>query len=92
MLISKIISINVGEKSEFHKKVISWIQGTIPFTNCISGEYNDFTEFLINKGASMISTSKNRYHQKNISSNQLFSNLFSKTVTFMKFLREIEFP
>ena len=33
-------------------------------------------------------------HQKNISSNQLFSNLFSKTVTFMKFLpkmREREF-
>ena len=34
-------------------------------------------------------------HQKNISSNQLFSNLFSKTVTFTKFLpkmRESKFP
>ena len=34
-------------------------------------------------------------HQRNISSNQLFSNLFSKTVTFTKFLlkmREREFP
>ena len=34
-------------------------------------------------------------HQKNISSNQLFSNLFSKTVTFTKFLpkmSEREFP
>ena len=34
-------------------------------------------------------------HQKNISSNQLFSNLFSKTVTLTKFLikmREREFP
>ena len=34
-------------------------------------------------------------HQKNISSNQLFRNLFSKTVTFTKFLpkiREREFP
>ena len=28
-------------------------------------------------------------HQKNISSNQLFSNLFSKTVTFTKFLLKI---
>ena len=28
-------------------------------------------------------------HQKNISSNQLFRNLFSKTVTFTKFLPEI---
>ena len=37
-----------------------------------------------------------RSHQKNISSNQLFSNLlFRKTVTFTKFLpkmREREFP
>ena len=34
-------------------------------------------------------------HQKNISLNQLFSYLFSKTVTFTKFLpkmREREFP
>ena len=34
-------------------------------------------------------------HQKNISSNQLFSNLFSKIVTFTEFLpkmREREFP
>ena len=34
-------------------------------------------------------------HQKEISSSQLFSNLFSKTVTFTKFLpkmREREFP
>ena len=34
-------------------------------------------------------------HQRKISSNQLFSNLFSKTVTFTKFLpklREREFP
>ena len=35
------------------------------------------------------------FHRKNISSNQLFSNLFTKTVTFTEFLlkmREREFP